>query len=87
MSTDKLKLKTVTSIFPECNDKMVSVIFSIDEYSRTFEMMTGRQLGDPMPEHISDNVIRELNLIANHIESSIISLHKCIANNVDTKNE
>lgn len=87
MSTDKLKLKTVTSIFPECNDKMVSVIFSIDEYSRTFEMMTGRQLGDPMPEHISDNVIRELNLITNRIESSIISLNKCIANNADTKNK
>lgn len=43
-------------------------------------MMIGRQLGDPMPEHISDNTIRELNMIANRIESSTKSLCECMKN-------
>lgn len=77
------KLRTIESIFPECHTEMASVVFSIDEYSRTFEMMTGRQLGDPMPGHISDNTIIELNLITNHIEIAINSLHKCITRNTD----
>ncbi len=72
------KLKTLASINPECDSEMVNVVSSIDEYSRTFEMMTGRQLGDPMPEYISDNTIRELNMIANRIESSTKSLCECM---------
>ena len=79
MTTDR-KLKTLASINPECDSEMVSVVSSIDEYSRTFEMMTGRQLGDPMPENISDNTKRELNMIANRIESSTKSLCECMRN-------
>lgn len=75
------KLKTLASINPECDNEMISVVSSIDEYSRTFEMMTGRQLGDPMPEYISDNTIRELNMIANRIESSTKLLCECMKNN------
>lgn len=81
------KLKTIADIFPECNTEMTSVASSIDEYSRTFEMMTGRQLGDPIPEHISDNTIRELNAIADRIENAINSLYKCMTNKKNMKND
>lgn len=73
-----VKLRTIASIFPECDVEMANVVSSIDEYSREFEMLTGRQLGDPMPEHIRDSTIIELNSIANRIESSINSLCECM---------
>ena len=71
------KLRLIGLIFPECEVEMASTVSSIDEYSRTFEMLTGKQLADPMPEYISDENIRELNLMANRIENSINSLCNC----------
>ena len=79
MTTNK-KLKTLASIFPECSVEMASVVSGIDEYSRTFEMFTGRQLEDPIPERISDNTIMELNTIADRIEDAINSLCTCVDN-------
>ena len=76
--TKDIKLRTIASIFPECDVEMANVASSIDEYSRAFEMLTGRQLGDPMPEHIRESTIIELNSIANRIESSTNLLCECM---------
>jgi hypothetical protein len=81
----KTRLKTIESIFPEYSTEMISVASSIDEYSRTFEMMTGRQFGDPTPERISDNTIIELNTIANRIEDAVNSLYRCMNDKTNIK--
>ena len=76
MATNR-ELRTIASIFPECSIEMTSVASSIDEYSRTFEWLTGRRLIDPIPEHISDSTIGELNTIADYIEKSLDAFCKC----------
>ena len=72
-------LKTIASIVPECDTEIATVANNIGEYERTLEKMTGKRLGDVMPEYFSHEAVIELNKIAYRIEGAIHSLHKCMS--------